>query len=422
MRNAALGCLAVILTAGLALGQAPPPEPPPVVPEIPSKEEGAPTEAAAPAETETEHPAEEESCVAPRRFWFRGEYLLWWTKDGRFPALVTSGSPTDPLPGALGQPGTTVLFGGHDNDTDSRSGARFTAGMWLDDHQEVGIEANYFFLGALSRTVTFDSTASGAPSVLARSFFDVLGGRQDASLVAFPGLTSGSVTVGTPSYLQGAEANVVCGLWHSEHARIELLAGFRYLNLHEDLDIAEDDQVDPSSPFLPGAAISVRDHFDTLNNFYGGQVGGRATWRHNYWDLEVDARVALGDTHEIADIAGSTSITPPGQAAQLFNSGFLASASNSGRFSTDHFAVVPEVDVNFGYHVTRWLRVFVGYSFLYWSDVARPGDQVDSGINRHELPTSRLSGPVTGPARPAFSFVQSDYWAQGLNFGMELRY
>jgi hypothetical protein len=411
MRRAAVGCLALLFMTGFVLGQAPSDLPAPALPSRSVGEEASAAEGGAPTE---------EAPCRPQYFWFRGEYLLWWTKDGRFPALVTAGSPTDPLPGALGQPGTTVLFGGH-NDTDSRSGARFTAGVWFDDHQQIGIEASYFFLGARSPTSTFDSTAPGAAAVLARPFFDVLGGRQDASLVAFPGLTSGSITVGTPSYLQGAETNWVCGVWHGECLHVALLAGFRWLNLHEDLNVAENDQVDPTSPFLSGAAISVQDNFDTLNNFYGGQLGGRATWQHDNWDMELCTRVALGDTHEIAGIAGSTSITSLGS-VQRFPSGFLALASNSGRFSTDHFAVVPEVDVNLGYRITRWLRVFIGYSFLYWSDVARPGDQVDTGLNRHEVPTSRLAGPATGPARPAFSFVQSDYWAQGLNFGMELRY
>src|SRR2546422_2933072 len=44
------------------------------------------------------------------RFWARAEYLYWWVSGDPVPPLATLGSPADPVPGALGQPGTTVLF------------------------------------------------------------------------------------------------------------------------------------------------------------------------------------------------------------------------------------------------------------------------------------------------------------------------
>lgn len=57
------------------------------------------------------------------RFWLRGEYLLWWTKGSQLPPLITSGLPgTTPLPGALGQTGSSVLFGNSDVDRGPRSG------------------------------------------------------------------------------------------------------------------------------------------------------------------------------------------------------------------------------------------------------------------------------------------------------------
>src|SRR5436305_2050916 len=50
-----------------------------------------------------------QACIV----WARGEYLLWWSKDTPLPrSVVTSGSPTDVRPGAIGQPGTQTLFGG----------------------------------------------------------------------------------------------------------------------------------------------------------------------------------------------------------------------------------------------------------------------------------------------------------------------
>jgi hypothetical protein len=47
--------------------------------------------------------------------------------------------------------------------------------------------------------------------------------------------------------------------------------------------------------------------------------------------------------------------------------------------------------------------------------VARPGDQIDVALN----PLQLTPGPFIGPERPAFEFRDSDFWAQGLNFGLE---
>jgi hypothetical protein len=86
--------------------------------------------------------------------------------------------------------------------------------------------------------------------------------------------------------------------------------------------------------------------------------------------------------------------------------------------------VVPQVDVAAGCHLANCARLFVGYSFLYLSDVARPGEQIDRGINPVQAPTitGLPNAPLVGPARPAPLFNHADFWAQGLNFGVELRY
>ncbi len=62
----------------------------------------------------------------------------------------------------------------------------------------------------------------------------------------------------------------------------------------------------------------------------------------------------------------------------------------------------------------------MGYDFLYWSSVARPGDQIDRTVNSTQI--APRTGPFTGPARPAFEFKNTDYWAHGVNFGVEFRY
>ena len=58
-------------------------------------------------------------------------------------------------------------------------------------------------------------------------------------------------------------------------------------------------------------------------------------------------------------------------------------------------------------------------NFLFLSNVARPGNQIDRTVN-----TTQLFGtpPVVGPARPAPLFNQSDFWAQGVNVGLEFHW
>ena len=124
------------------------------------------------------------------RYWIGVDYLLWWTKGDRLPPLVTSGSPTDALPGAMGQPGTQLLFGG-DQDSRVRSGVRVNGGYWFTPDQTLGMDASFFFLGGQS--ASFDDSSDGVP-VLARPFFNVNTGRQDAFLVAYPGQQAGEIT------------------------------------------------------------------------------------------------------------------------------------------------------------------------------------------------------------------------------------
>ncbi|HEY2893756.1 MAG TPA: hypothetical protein VGJ16_06075, partial [Pirellulales bacterium] len=45
-------------------------------------------------------------------FWVRTEYLLWWSKNGPLhEPIVTLGSSSDAIPGALGQAGTQTILG-----------------------------------------------------------------------------------------------------------------------------------------------------------------------------------------------------------------------------------------------------------------------------------------------------------------------
>src|SRR5205807_3112524 len=141
-------------------------------------------------------------------------------------------------------------------------------------------------------------------------------------------------------------------------------------------------------------------------------VGVRGEWRRDRFFVNARALVGLGSTHQHATIIGSTTVTPPGGAPTVVAGGLLAQPSNIGSYSRDKFSFVPELGINVGYQVTDHLRAFVGYTFLYWDDVVRPGDVIDVGLNPTQLPSANGPGRLIGPARPAFQFHDSNFWAQ----------
>jgi hypothetical protein len=365
-------------------------------------------------------------CGPPGRFWVDGEYLLWWTKGFSIPPLVTTGPASSA--GILGRTGTVVVFGDSKVDENPRSGLLISGGVWLDDCHTFGIEAGYFFLESRGKSNNFAGTGAPGSAVLARPFFNVVSQMPDSEIDAFPGVASGTKDIHTSSFLQGAEANGICNLcccgdWCGCGGyRVDLLAGFRYLHLDEDLEIRETVSVFPQVPFIGGTAFNLFDEFETRNHFYGGQIGARAELYRSGFFVDVIGKVALGVTEADIDVNGATQIITANHMSTVGVGGLLAQRTNIGHFDRDEFAVVPEATINFGYQVNCHVRVYVGYTFLYWSSVFRPGDQIDLALNPTLFPTTSPGAPVTGPLRPVPVLRDTDFWAQGVNFGLEFRY
>jgi hypothetical protein len=97
--------------------------------------------------------------------------------------------------------------------------------------------------------------------------------------------------------------------------------------------------------------------------------------------------------------------------------GLLALPTNIGSFERHRLAFAPELNVNLIYQINPCWRLMTGYSFIYWSNVVLAGNQIDFSVNRSQVP-----GPLVGPARPAFNFTSTDFWAQGISFGAEYRW
>ena len=129
-------------------------------------------------------------------------------------------------------------------------------------------------------------------------------------------------------------------------------------------------------------------------------------------------KIAIGQTRSRVAIEGATATTIPGQAATLLPGGLLALPSNIGVYDSNQFSVVPELGITVGYDFSPQLRATIGYDFVYWNAVARPGDQIDLNLDPRQFPPAASAGAT----RPEFTLHTSDYWAQGLNLGLDLRF
>lgn len=367
--------------------------------------------------------------VADTQVYFGAEYLLWWTKADRAPVLATTGSAFVNTPGALVDPNTpppgaldTRIVQDGRLDHGTRSGMRLTAGWYLDNCTGKAIELSGFFLG--QRSARFSTDQNEFP-VLARPFFDTVTGRENVELVAFPGFADGRLIIDSPSNLWGLEANLICkaccGGDCGRQWRVNWLVGPRYLNLREGLTILED--IRPTNALDPlfGSQLIVTDRFATSNQFYGAQVGAEGRWLMGRLSLDGRVRVALGVTDQRVTIEGSQAILGAGNADPR-PGGLLALPSNLGTSGTSRFAVVPELTGSVGYYVLDWMRLSVGYNFLYWSSVVRPGQQIDRNLNSNQIPNFNDPIVVSTAPPPRRLFTPTDYWAHGLTFGLEVHY
>ena len=396
------------------------------------------------------------------RFSFRSEYLLWsFQGNPGPPPLVTAGSWDDVIPGALGQPHTQVLVGGRSLNSSPHSGGRFSIGYQIDPELGLGVEATYFFLG--QRTATQQALTSGLPGggQLAVPFYDVTGvaGRngvpgQSVYILGgpLPGGPSGGQIPGfaagykmnITSQLQGAEANYKYALGNWNGFAVEGLLGGRWLELTEKLAFVGTGVTMPGGVFQPGPATDFIDNFNNQNDFVGGQVGLRSTYRIGRFSAEATGKLAFGDMHEQAMINGAVTtnsgtlfLRTKGTLGQLFQGGVFTQPGNIGNYQRDKFAVVPEFRYDVGFDLTPNMRVLLGYTFLWASSVARPGNQVDPRINLTQTNLAAVSratvgtggSPIpfpipqgapapAGPMAPTFQFRDSSFWAQGLNFGI----
>jgi hypothetical protein len=273
------------------------------------------------------------------------------------------------------RPGHTLPLIGADGSLNygTQAGCRLTAGL-ENGRDDLGVEGSGFFLGRAG--------AEAAPS---------------------------------STQLWGAEANMIGSTYGTQRVGIDLLGGLRYLTLEEDLAIGLAAGLPAAAADVPPTTILFSDSTRTRNQFFGGQLGSQVEVRWGRLTTNLLGKVAVGNMHQVTDVrteallaVASTPAAPAG--------GFVTLASPGGRQAHDEFGVVPELNLNVGYQLRPGLRFYAGYTFLYLNDVTRPGDQISTTVSQSAVPAALLSGAAQPPVN------HTDFWAQGVNFGLALRY
>jgi hypothetical protein len=352
-------------------------------------------------------------------WWVSGGALLWSVKAAPLPPTLTTFTPGSPsaltgFGGALGIAGTIVQSPDHLN-YGPFGGGRFTLGHWLESDPRFGLEADGFFLG--SNSSGFSQMSNGSVP-LRVPFFNVPPGAgfplgSSSFVLADPGFAAGGQVISSSLQFWGIEGNGLYRAYSGPGLSVSVIAGLRYLDLREGLSIASTENLLP----LGTASFTGTDNFSTRNQFFGAQLGVKAEKQIGQFDGSVVAKVALGDNYQTVSINGNSVVSGFGLPSGTSSGGIFTQATNIGQQSRNQFAVVPEAQVQLGYTISSGIRLFVGYDFIYLSNVVRPGDQIDTTLNFTGSPVISPGSTLTGAARPMPLFNGSSFWAQGVKFG-----
>lgn len=351
------------------------------------------------------------------RLWTNFEILGWATKGSDVSPLVTS-SPVNPLTpvadaGVLGLATTDVLFGNHTVHDELRPGGRLTIGWNWQQGCPGGGEGYYFGLDGFSER--FTAVAVDGEGILARPIVNDDTGLPDSVLVAYPGLLDGAIEIALDMHFSGAGIllrHTVCG---DCCQRTDFLVGYRHARLSDSLRVSETLlSLDAASGFDAGDLIGRFDNFQAINHFHGVEFGIENRLLRGNFVVVGLAKAAIGASHKSLTIAGETLIDD-GATVTSFDGGVLALPSNSGRYSTQDFGAMGEVGISVEWQPWSTMRLSIGYSWLYWSDVLRAPEQIDTRIDRDQL------APTAGPgSRPDAFLRDTNFWAHGLTGGVRI--
>ena len=253
------------------------------------------------------------------------------------------------------------------------------AACWIRRHSSALKEATYFW-----ERVRLYMTLLVPRARFSRSIPEHPGWLAGSSPVGIPRIGAGAISVRATNSFQAANGLFRLLTFRRENGQLELMAGYRFCQLDDDLSINE--SLEAAGP----TTIALFDSFDTKNVFHGADLGMAARYYYDRWSLDALIKVAFGNSQSTVVINGATTTTVGGSSARN-PGGFLAQPTNMGTYVNNQFAMIPELGLTLGYEVLPNLRATFGYTLIYWSKVARPGDQIDTELNLSQYRLVRLS-------------------------------
>jgi len=398
---------------------------------------------------------------AAPRWWFDGEYLLWFAKAQPvdFPLLTTSAPSQN---GILNLPSTIPLVPGADINYGAISGFRLSSGFFGDADRRFGFITTGFYTEQKGINHLFATSAPiGMSSVgiplLARPFIDT-NGTPSSLIVTSANFGTGSALVSTTTQTWGIEA---AGIWNLFRScpdsgclmSLDMIAGYKFLQNFETLSVESFTTLNnaiTTPVFVPGpfgvpqqigvriipipvplggvitgapATVQVVDRITATNKFNGGVFGLRNEIRSGMWSLTTTGKIGIGNMHQVLNFNGVTSFANPstGNVGASYG-GLFANPTNFGNHTHNEFAIIPELTVNVGVNLTKSVSIFAGYNLMWISRVARPANQINPVVDSTTVPFSPNFGNLGNLPGTSRLFVQDDFWLQGVNFGMSIQY
>jgi hypothetical protein len=344
--------------------------------------------------------------------WFTSETLLWFGQASNAPPLLATAA-TGIVP-AVGQPADILVGGTNGISSGLLPGYRFSGGFYFGPEQKLGLSGRVFGLIRNSQSTT---AASDGTTSIGLPYFDVNAGNESTFLLAFPTAPfdySGGATVTTDLELIAAEPSLRFLIGRSHDHKVELLGGYTFLRMNDSLTVNSQVTSDAIGNLVPqGTVETLTDSFRTSNTFHGGHLGLETSILRRRLSLSTLAKVSLGNFSQRSIISGSTEEVQPAPAVPAtYVGGLYAQQSNIGTITRDQFGFIPELGLKGGFLLRENLQLTAGYTFLYLSNVARAGEQIDRNIDI----TQRLGGaPGTSPAA---QLRDGSMWLQGLDLGV----
>jgi hypothetical protein len=347
-------------------------------------------------------------------FWVGLDGLVFWTKNQPLsvPLITTGPAWEGPFAGNLGMPGTTSLDGPLNGGAEG--GFRLYAGGWFNADHTIGMDGSFFILG--QQEAGFGAADRSGVGALVLN--EPVIGAPFNTQVSAPGVESGNVLVGATSQFWGAEVNLLGNLYRGNGWVFNILGGYRFLQLDESLTITANSNLFTTTTYTdnlgntlvtapPGSAVTMIDEFRTRNFFNGGQIGFQGQYFWRLLSISGAAKLAMGDTYGVVDVNGATNVFPiNGSMVPLIGGNYAT--LQAGRYSSNRFALAPEAELKIGYQVFPYMRVQVGYDFLFLSSVLRPGNQIDNTYD--------------GVTHPLVPMAYSSFWAQGLTLSLQFSF